>query len=123
MRRCGAVPVSTELEASFYEELHQDRSTPKRLYGWSSNGAVWILRSSEVSLMRRTIATDSANSGHEQQVVEGSTDAYMQDTWQAMKGEKDMEGVCRVLEDAGAALHSNIGDCAEAVQASMVGSV
>lgn len=115
--------MSYELDAGFYEELHLDRFTPKRLYGWPSNGGVWILRSSESPLTRQTMSTDSANREHEQQVVEVSTDAHMQDTWQAMKGEEDMEGVCRLLENAGVVFYSNVGDCAEAVEANMVGFV
>ncbi|KAF2716097.1 hypothetical protein K431DRAFT_350583 [Polychaeton citri CBS 116435] len=114
MRRCGAFGIRSEVDIILDET--NGRFGPRHGYafGWPAEGGVWVLR----QLPAWADELDSAPIGSHLE-----EDAAMDEMQQrfsiatsSFKEQDDMEGICRVIEEAGGRFYLNIGDCPEAVE-------
>lgn len=113
MLRCGARGIRSEVDANNLDTIGWERP-PKQMFGWPSQGGVWVLRHPDsgegVHVFDGTSADREAlreYSRREDQYIE-----FEQDLSQY----EDMDELCRGLEQAGAEFYQNIEDCPEVIE-------
>ncbi|KAM0716046.1 hypothetical protein Q7P37_008560 [Cladosporium fusiforme] len=119
MRRCGAIEIRSEMDVASF-----DRSIiPEHLFGWPSTGGVWVFRKwkyphKEFREMYRYRTGDGQRikMGYESMATREQQAAVYED----LKLQQSMEGVCDVLDKAGAQFYSDMKDCPEVVEYGMV---
>lgn len=122
MRRCGAVAVAVEDDI---EKFDLERVIWPRDYffGWPASGGVWVLR---LQLSDSELGVPPVDQYRtDEEIVEQNWREVLM--WEQrdkdnmaiadkMNQQEDMEGVSRVLEEAGARFYPVIEDCPEAVE-------
>ena len=106
MRRCGAVAVRSETDVIFEETGAE--ALPYQLFGWPASSGVWILRSYPTEhSQQNTVLPATALDEMQERLALAS---------EALRQQSDMEGVCRVLKNAGGHFYSRIENCPEVVK-------
>lgn len=117
MCRCGAVAIAVEDDIDHFDTAQMNLAQEYH-FGWPASGGVWALRSSSMDCEPDTPA------GHyktDEEITEENLERlrrYDANIALARKvnRQKDMENVCRVVEEAGARFYAVIEDCPEAVE-------
>lgn len=117
MRRCGVVGIAVEDDIDHFDTAQMNLAREWH-FGWPASGGVWFLRSSSMD------SEPEAPTGHyktDEEIMQENLERlqkYEANIALAKKvnRQQDMEGVCRVLEEAGARFYVVIEDCLEAVE-------
>lgn len=117
MKRCGARLVVPD-DHSFMEP--HDRSVQageRQIFGWSSAEGVWIYRIPQEPLRLHPADYDDDDAWLQAAATvlergEPEIQALEKVQW-GIRAEKEMEGVCEVLKNAGAMYYENIEECPE----------
>lgn len=121
MRRCGAVAICSESDARHYD-YDRKSNVPQYLFGWPSDGGVWILRSSWST--RSPIPPGGDHRSHEEIMDDNWRKVEIDEAYvtfaETLKQHDDMEDVCQALKESGAQFYVNIEDCPEAVMMNLV---
>ena len=133
MNRCGAVLVKSQTEVR--QRIHDFRSDPyppyslqeteKDIFGWPAQG-VWELRIPK-EVWRCTgvdgcgrCSIDNFGAMLEWEEKYGSERDRIKEVQRQVREQKDMDGVCAVLRDAGATFYTDIEHCPEAVEVGLL---
>lgn len=97
MLRCGARAILSEVDADITEwTAGGGPDIPKQIFGWPSNGGVWILRKPGGNYLK-----------------------VLQEYFRfcaSMSQYTDMDALCRALEETGGVYYAAVEDCFEAVE-------
>jgi hypothetical protein len=122
MRRYGAVAVAVQDDI---EKFDLERVIWPRDYffGWPASGGIWVLR---LWLTDSELGISSAEQYRsDEEIMEQNLQEILKREQRyedniaiadKVNQQEDMEGVCRVLEEAGARFYAVIEDCPEAVE-------
>nr|POF17947.1 hypothetical protein CFP56_13358 [Quercus suber] len=107
MLRCGAFVARAEPDIISIESHGPPEL--KQLFGWPANGGVWILRSLPIDFPR--------DGRSEQEELEAEAMMmHLDEVAEEIKQQADMEGVCRILEEAGGQFYEDMEKCPEVVK-------
>ncbi|KAF2718588.1 hypothetical protein K431DRAFT_287476 [Polychaeton citri CBS 116435] len=111
MRRCGAVAIRSEMDIILEET--DCSCSPAYMFGWPAGGGVWILCRDPFNNHELDSAPIGSNPLDFAALNEMQERFYS--ATENSKQQDSMEGICRVIKQAGGRFYSNIGDCPEAV--------
>lgn len=110
MRKCGARYVRSELYA-----YGTGPRGPAYIFGWPAGGGVMILRDMPLGHLDSWNSLSIEIQNQRGAVLRETQKRYVKACRELVHHET-MEGVCRVIEEAGGQFYANVGDCPEAMR-------